>query len=338
MKRGVRNAVGILLTAACLYFAFRNVHWSDAVKSARSANYALLLLSAVVATLIFPLRARRWRTILDPIAPRLPFGPLWRSTAIGIMVNNVLPARAGEFARAYALTREVPAISFPLSLASLVVDRVFDAIVVFLLLVVAIASPSFPAGATIKGQSIANIAAAFALVPLVLLVVLYLLAAYPKTLIRVFELVARRVSPTLEARGSEMLHRFAEGLSVLRAPAHFIAVFWWALLLWLVQPLAFWIGLRAFGIDVPWSATLLLQALTVIGVALPSTPGYFGLFEAGAIIALKLYGVDETPAATWALVYHVVSLIPITLIGAYYFARAGISVSDINSSVSNDRQ
>ena len=72
MKRGVRNAVGILLTAACLYFAFKNVQWSEAVKSARNANYWLLLLSAAVATMIFPLRARRWRTILDPIAPKLP--------------------------------------------------------------------------------------------------------------------------------------------------------------------------------------------------------------------------------------------------------------------------
>jgi uncharacterized protein (TIRG00374 family) len=338
MKRGVRNAVGIVLTAACLYIAFKDVHWSDAVQSAKNANYALLVLAAIVATMTFPLRARRWRTILDPIVPKLPFGPLWRSTAIGMMVNNVLPARAGEFARAFALTREVPTISFPMSLASLVVDRVFDAIVVFLLLMVAIASPTFPAGATIKGQSIGHIAMVFALVPLVLLVVLYLLAAYPKTLIRAFELVARRVSKTLEARGSEMLHRFAEGLSVLKAPGHFIAVFLWALWLWLVQPLAFWIGLRAFGIDVPWSATLLVQALTVIGVALPSSPGYFGLFEAGAIIALKLYGVGQTPAATWALVYHVVSLIPITLIGAYYFFRAGISVSDINSSANNDKQ
>lgn len=331
MKRQVRTAVGILLTAICLYFAFRGVHWSEAVQSARSANYPLLLLSAAVATLMFPLRARRWRTILDPIAPKLPFGPLWRSTAIGTMVNNVLPARAGEFARAFALTREVPAVSFPMSLASLVVDRLFDAIVVFLLLIVAVASPSFPAGATIRGQSITHIAAVFVLAPLGLLVALYGLAAYPTTLIRGFELVARRVSPTLESRGSDMLRRFSEGLSVLRAPGHFMAVLGWALLLWLVQPLAFWIGLRAFGIDVPWSATLLVQALTVIGVALPSTPGYFGLFELTAIAALKLYGVGETPAATWALVYHVVSLVPITLIGAYYFARVGLTVSEIKS-------
>src|SRR5215470_17566859 len=145
MKRGVRNAVGILLTAVCLYFAFKDVKWGDAVKAARSANYLLLVLSAVVATMMFPLRARRWRTILDPIAPRLPFGPLWRSVAIGMMVNNVVPARVGEVARAYALSREMPAVPFSTSLVSLVVDRVFDALVVLVLLLVSLSNPAFQA-------------------------------------------------------------------------------------------------------------------------------------------------------------------------------------------------
>ena len=104
---------------------------------------------------MFPLRARRWRTILDPVAPKLPLGPLWRSMAIGMMVNNVVPLRAGEFARAFALTREVPAVSFSTALASLVVDRVFDAIVVLLLLAVGVVvAATSPPATTIGGYSL----------------------------------------------------------------------------------------------------------------------------------------------------------------------------------------
>src|ERR1700712_1509846 len=103
MKFGWRGAIGIAVSAACLYFAFRNVEFANAVDRARHANYWLLLLGAACSMIMFPLRARRWRTILDPVAPNLPFGVLWRSTAIGMMVNNVVPLRAGEFARAYAL-------------------------------------------------------------------------------------------------------------------------------------------------------------------------------------------------------------------------------------------
>ncbi|MEO7084932.1 MAG: lysylphosphatidylglycerol synthase transmembrane domain-containing protein, partial [Gemmatimonadaceae bacterium] len=145
MRFGWRGAIGIAISIACLYFAFRNVAFASAWDSARHANYLLLLLGAACTSLMFPLRARRWRTILDPVAPKLPFGVLWRSTAIGMMVNNVVPLRAGEFARAYALTRERPEISFSTALASLVVDRLFDAIVVLLLLAVGMLAPGFPA-------------------------------------------------------------------------------------------------------------------------------------------------------------------------------------------------
>ncbi|HTJ21531.1 MAG TPA: lysylphosphatidylglycerol synthase transmembrane domain-containing protein [Gemmatimonadaceae bacterium] len=329
MKLGVRGVLGLAISVACLYFAFRNVQWNDALEHARTANYWLLALAAACATGMFPLRARRWRTILDPVAPKLPFGPLWRSTAIGMMVNNVVPLRAGEFARAFALTREVPSVSFSTALASLVVDRVFDAIVVLLLLAISMLAARFPPGMEIMGYSIGHLAAAFAAAPAVALVVLYSLVFFPDKLIRIFELIARRVSPSIEQRGSDMLRRFAGGLSVLRTPLHFAAVFWWTLLHWLLQPLAFWLGLLALGIHVPWIATLFVQGVIVVAVALPSAPGFFGLFELGAKVSLALWGVAQSDAAIWAVVFHVAAFIPITLIGAYYSARLGLSVGQI---------
>jgi conserved hypothetical protein len=338
MRFGLRGGLGIAISVACLYLAFHNVEWSKVIETARNANYWLLILAVAAATAMFPLRARRWRTILDPVAPKLPFGPLWRSTAIGMMVNNVVPLRAGEFARAYALTREVPEVSFATGLASLVVDRVFDAIVVLLLLALAMIAPDFPAGATVLGYSVSDLAVAFAMAPIVLLVGLYTMVFFPNTLIRLFELVARRLSPELEKRGGEMLRRFAEGLSVLRTPTHFLAVFGWTLLHWLVQPVAFWLGLVAVGVHVPWSATLFVQGLIVVGVALPSAPGFFGMFEIMAIAGLGLYGVDKSDAATWALVFHVTSLIPITLIGGYYFARMGLTMNAIGSAATSGAQ
>jgi uncharacterized protein (TIRG00374 family) len=331
VKVGWKGALGLAITALCLYLAFRNVDWLRAADTARHANYGLLFLSAAAATGMFPLRARRWRTILDPVAPKLPFGPLWRSVAIGMMVNNLALLRAGEFARAYALTREVPSVPFSTSLASLVVDRVFDAIVVLLLLAVGIVAAGFSANTQIAGYSISHIAVLFALAPLVLLVGLYALVFFPHKLIRLYELFARRVAPALERRGSDMLRRFADGLSVLRSPVHFLAVFWWTLLHWLLQPVAFWLALLALDIHVPWTATLFMQGIIVILVALPSAPGFFGLFEFGATLALGLYGVSQSDATTWGFIFHVASFIPITLIGAYYAARLGLRMGDMTA-------
>lgn len=334
MKLGWKGALGIVLSVVGLYYAFRNFHFADALEAAKHANYFLLLLSVVTATAMFPLRARRWRTILDPVAPEpVPFGPLWRAVAIGVMMTNVLPARAGELARPYALTRERPEIPFTMSLASVAVDRVFDAIVVMLLLAISTLEPNFPHSIMIgdKVLVVTQLVRGFLVLPIVLVLGLYALVFFPDQLIRLFELFARRVSTTVEKKGSEMLRRFAAGLSVLRNPVHFAAVFFWTLLHWLVQPLAFWLGFRAFGIEVPLLVTLFVQGVIVIVVALPSTPGFVGLFELAAVASLGAYGVNATLAGTWAATFHLLSYIPITLFGAYYFARAGMTMGQITS-------
>jgi glycosyltransferase 2 family protein len=331
MKIGWRGALGILISAILLFVLFRSISWEVVAENIRNANYALLALTAVVATCIFPLRARRWRTILDPVAPHLPFGKLWRSTAIGMMVNNVLPARAGEPARAFALWREAPEVPFSTAFASLAVDRVFDAIVVLLLMATATLDPQFPHAATVNGKPIADYAIPFLGITVVALAGLYALVFFPAVLIRAFELIARRVAPRIEARGRDALRAFSNGLSVLRSPTHFLAIFAWTVVHWLVNALAFWIGFRALHIDAPFSAALFIQGLIAVGVAAPSSPGFFGVFEVLAVIGLGLYGIDKGPASAWGIAFHVVSFIPITIIGAVYFARLGLSFGDFGS-------
>src|SRR5918912_383184 len=102
MKIGWRGALGLTLSAGLLYWTLRQVNFAEVRHQLAGANLRLFLL-----------------------------GPLWRAVAVGMMVNNTVPARAGEVARAYALTREWPRVPFSASFASLAVDRLFDAIVLF---------------------------------------------------------------------------------------------------------------------------------------------------------------------------------------------------------------
>ena len=85
----------------------------------------------------------------------------------------------------------------------------------------------------------------------------------------------------------------------------------------------------AIGITAPFSAALLVQGLIVLWVAMPSTPGFFGPFEFASVTALGWYGVHGSLAAAWALSYHVLSLIPITVIGLYYVARSGLQLGEL---------
>lgn len=331
MRDRWRAALGFALSAALLAWSLRDVRLAEVWLRLRQANIPLLLLSAATATATFPLRARRWRTLLEPVAGVLPFAPLWHATAVGMMVNNVVPARAGELARAFALTRETRRVTFSAAFASIAVDRVFDSVVLLALMLAAMLDPRFPREAVVAGQRIGSWVALAALVAAGVLVALYLVVFFPDWLIALFERFARRVVPALEARGRAALHAFAAGLGALRAPRRFAAVFGWTLAHWLVNALSLWIGFRALGIGAPFTAALLLQGIIAIGVAIPSSPGFFGVFEAFAVAGLALYGIPAGLAVSWAVGFHLLSFIPITVIGGVYATRLGVHLADVRA-------
>ncbi|HKN57539.1 MAG TPA: lysylphosphatidylglycerol synthase transmembrane domain-containing protein [Gemmatimonadaceae bacterium] len=331
MRPRWRAALGAVLSGGLIYWTLRGISPTEVAHRLSQANPILFAAATFCATAIFALRARRWQTILEPVAGKLPLRALWRATAIGMMVNNVVPARAGEIARAYALTRETP-VPFSTSLASLAVDRLFDAIVLLLLAATALLDPALSAGQTLAGRPLASFAVGAGTLVFILVAGLYALVFFPTYLLRLFELFARRVSPSVEERGRRVLQTFIQGLSVLRSPGHFAAVFGWTLAHWLVNALGFWLSFRAVGITAPFSAALFLQAFIALGTAVPALPGFFGIFEYMSVQGLAVYGVSQQQAATWAIGYHLFSFIPITVIGAYYFTRLGLSLRDLQLS------
>ncbi|HEU4722614.1 MAG TPA: lysylphosphatidylglycerol synthase transmembrane domain-containing protein [Gemmatimonadaceae bacterium] len=331
MKIGWRGVLGILLSAGFLYFAFRGIELDEVMTHMRTTNVWLMVLAAALATGTFPLRAIRWRPILDPVVPDIPYGKLWRATAIGMMINNVVPARVGEIARAFALTRSTPALPFPAALASLVVDRLLDAVVLFGLMFAAMLAPAFPQGAEISGRPVSSYAIYGLGFTVVVIAALYAFILFPARVLAIWDALSRRMSPKIAAKGRDALISLSRGLSVLRAPRRFAVVLWWTLAHWLLNAFAFWVGFRAAGMDLPFSAALFLQGIIAVGVAVPQAPGFFGVFEHFARIGLVgIYGVPADAAVSWAIAYHLMSYVPITLIGAWYFLRAGISMGEIS--------
>ena len=74
---------------------------------------------------------------------------------------------------------------------------------------------------------------------------------------------------------------------------------------------------------------LLLQSLLAFGIAAPSTPGYFGVFEAVAAAVLSLFGVPTAVGFAYGITYHITTFIPITLLGLWSLARTGLHLRDV---------
>ena len=331
MKNVVRNTLGIILSVALLAWALHNVEFGLVVEHLREANPWLFALAVVLGTAIFPVRAWRWRIILDPVAYHLPFGPLWRATAIGFALNNTTP-RLGEIARPYSLSRESTRVTFSAALASLVVDRLFDTFAIITLLVAAMFDPAFPNDYLVAGRPVGSWLTAFVVLLIGGVAALYAVVLFPRFVLAIYGWLAHRLAPRLEVTGQKAIIAFSSGLAVLRQPGRFALVYAWAIAHWLLNALAYWVAFKAVGITAPFSAALMLQGLVAIGVALPSVPGFFGVFEAIGQQGLGIYGVDAARATSWAIGYHILTFIPITAIGIYYFVRLGLHFRDLRKS------
>ncbi|MBM4194723.1 MAG: flippase-like domain-containing protein [Gemmatimonadetes bacterium] len=328
MRLDWRGVLGIGLSAVALWWVLRGADLHQIYTVLAASNAWLWLACTFFATLIFPLRARRWQALLAPTYGRLPVADLWKATAIGMMVNNVAPFRAGEIARPFALTRLQPQVQFMPAFASLAVDRLFDGTMVFALMLLATLDPAFPRDQLIGGKPLSVYLVPTSVFLGVVLAGALMLLFAPRLTSRIAAGVVGTLAPKLAPRVVHLLSGFVRGLEVLRTPSLFAEVFWWTLLHWLCNAFAFWLGFRALGIAAPFSAALMLQGLIAIAVAAPSSPGFFGFFEASAVVGLALYGIHSEEAVAWGLGFHILSYIPITVIGVWYLTRLKIHFAD----------
>jgi uncharacterized protein (TIRG00374 family) len=118
-----------------------------------------------------------------------------------------------------------------------------------------------------------------------------------------------------------LIEGIRQGLVVLRDPGRLVGVLVWSLVLWLVNALAFYVGFLSFDIPVAYTGALLLQALLAAGISIPSTPGFFGPFEAVIVAVLALYGIPRDLALSYALAFHLTTFVPITLLGLWSVTR-----------------
>lgn len=318
-RRLLPAVLGIGVSLALLFWALRGVKLDDILHHVRAARPAPLLVAVILATLTFPLRLIRWRLLLRHESGRpYPAAPLWHAVAVGFMANNLLPLRAGELVRAYTASRLGP-IRFTTVLSSIAVERIFDGLTIAALLTVALLGPGLPSGVMVGGVSVARLARVAGLLGGLALVLSIAVLVAP---LRAERLVRSVLPwPTLADRVVSLIEGIRQGLVVLRTPTRLILVVFWSFVLWLVNALAFYVGFAAFDIPVSYLGTLLMQGLLVLGISIPSTPGFFGPFEAVIVAALALYGVPRDLAFSYAISFHVTSFIPITLLGLWSLAR-----------------
>jgi len=318
-----------VVSALLLWWALRDVEWSSVGEALAGASLTPIVLGVVLATATFLVRLERWRVLLrasdgNPLAR----APLWHAVAIGFMGNNVLPFRMGELMRCYAVTRLTGA-RFTAALSSVAVERVFDGLTVVALLVVGLFTAGLPPDVEVAGVAVSRIAAVSGLIMSAALVAGLLVVGFPVHA----ERLVRRLVPSndLADRIVGMVEGIRHGLGVLRSPSRAMQVVAWSLVLWLLNAAAFWTMFAAFDIPVNFAGALVLQGVVVFGIAVPSTPGYVGVFEAAIKAVLLVFGIDGDRAIAYAVTYHVTTFLPIVALGGWSLLRTSLHLGELRN-------
>jgi uncharacterized protein (TIRG00374 family) len=322
------GVVGLAVSVLLLWWTLHDLDLSEVAGHVGRARPLPFLGAVLLATVTFPLRTIRWRYLLQANGAMLPTIPLWHATAIGFMANNLLPARAGELARAYA-ARQPTGVRFTAAVGSIAVERVFDGLILVGLLGLGVAWGGFGA-TTVGGAPLARVTTLAVFAFLSALLAAFWIVHWPGPALRIAHAVIGRLLPRRwAARVFAVVEGLLEGLGALKSPRRFALVIMWSAVLWLCNAASFGLGFVAMGLDLPPSAPLLLLGLIAFGVAIPSSPGFFGPFEAITRATLALYGVAPVRAVSFAVAYHIAVFLPITILGLWSLSRAHLHLADL---------
>ena len=322
MKNRWQLILGVLVSLFFVWLAVQGLHLQEVWFYLRTANYIWLLPGIAVYFLAVVARTWRWHYLLRHVKS-ITVRKLFPIVCIGYFGNNVFPARLGELLRAYVLRKDeqVPMMT---SLAPIIIERVFDGLVMLLFVFFALPFvgadriPNFYRGVVV-GASVLFFGA---------LVVFLWAAVSPRRADALYHFFADRFLPARFRPPVEGFYtRFMEGLAFLRNGRDVLMVFVTSIVIWLLETVKYWFVMHAFVFFVPFVGLMLMNGVVNLTTTLPSAPGYIGTFEIGARV-LEALGVPYSLAFGYTVVLHVALWLPITALGGYYMLREGIKWRD----------
>jgi len=319
-RRGMRPLlalVGLAVTVVCMYLAVRGVEIDDATEALRESDLVWLLPALPVFAGAIVLRGVRWWALYDA-EQRPPLRAVMYGLLVGYFFNNILPARAGEAARVIALHSRAKRTSRAEIIATVVVERVFDMLA--LLLILLCAYPWLPEISWLRNAAIIG-----AIITVVLAVLIVLIVRYDARAVHWLLSPLRRIRrPGFAERVEAAAINATRGLVALRNPVIAVRGFALTVASWVVLAISYWILMDAFHLDLPFAAAILVTVAVNLSLVLPSSPAALGVFEAATIIALDAFDVPQAEALSYALVLHLLNLVPFLLIGALLLGPAAL--------------
>ncbi len=318
--------ISLLVSLAIVVYLFAKLDWGEVWTQLQAVNPWFLAVLPLGFFVMFYLRALRWRLIL-PNREQLSMRALFDATILGFFASTVLPLRAGEIIRPWLLSRWQP-VSFSASLASILIERLSDAVCMLGLLMLCLTQMNeVPQLVLVAAQALGGLTG----ILIIVVLISYILPAKTERFFHTCcNLTLGRFSPAGSSKINEMITEYFIGVRVISSPGQLFMVMFYSLLMWLVVALWYQVLLWGFGIYPSWWVGMMLNVMIALAVAAPSAPGFVGTFQVGCIVALStIYGYSKEFAMAYSMIAHVFQMALIVVAGIVVLQLRGMKFSQL---------
>jgi len=318
MKKKV--IAGLALSALLVWLSIRGIEFRGVIDGFRTIRCWYLFPAVAAMFLMQLLRSIRWGVILRPIE-KVDQLSLFSVTSVGFLAIIAIPARMGELARPYLITKK-SRIPMSSALGTIFVERVLDSLTVLIIAVVALFFTALP-------PWLVRSSVLFLLVTLGLFAVMVRMMVRREATLRILAPLIGRLPARYAGTVNRLIDHFIEGFRIVVDPALLLLVSLLSIVIWFVDVLAIYLLFLAFGLHLPVAAAFVLMIILIIGIAIPTAPGFIGNWHYFCILGLGLFGIPRTDALTFAIIYHALSIGIVILLGLIFLPFNRFSVSDL---------
>jgi uncharacterized protein (TIRG00374 family) len=320
VKHALRLILSFGISGVLLFLVLRNVDPNSLGSALAESDWRLIPPAIGLYFIGAWLRSMRWRLLLPEYS--VSTATLFRALVVGFTVNNLLPVRMGEVARAFLLSRWCR-IPYGATLASLVIERILDGLSLSAMLLLSLRFVEAPGYLVAASVLVAGGFCGGA-------VVLVLAAWRNSAIVTITERVTRPLPGRARELAMKLATSFARGLSLVRGRSRLVRLVALSLLAWCFELSLFLVLMPSFGIPASVPLAFLVGSAANFATLVPSAPGYVGTFEAALTTVLRdTAGIENELALAYAFVVHATLFLPVVVLGTLVLWRSHMTFTQI---------
>lgn len=317
--------IGLIISVICLYYTFKGIKLDEVLLALKKVNYLYLIPALLSIVLILAARSYRWKLMFKN-PENFKFYDLWLANVIGFLALFTLPARIGDFIRAYLFGKKTNTKK-TMILSTILVERITDGVGALLLFLFALML--YPFKTTNVGYDVKNIIYGGVGLYFIGMIVLILIQIFSDKSKKITFYIINLFPDKYNERLKVMTDSFFEGLASLGSIWKFFLLIFYSIIMWIIMALPNYFLILGFNIPFNFWHALILNGFLALAVTIPAAPGFIGTYHIAVMIVLELYKIDVAVSISYAWLLWLTNFSVFVIIGVYYLNKEKLNLLNI---------